>query len=329
MQKPKTPAGKPLKPGEEKILRSLMEGEKTFGELQEDTKLQTNVLSEYLKNLQKNGLIDRDIESRKYRAKVPVTVQILFFNEVLEFVRAQFEKSIKSGNERAGIILGPFGWVVMTGTSDQSKFIEKRLENLENFDALVTVSMMIEDSWEEYYLSAFDKKDHRILKRQKIIETYKQFLRDIFELRYPLELPEKNEKLFADLFEDTQKKMLADYPGIDIPKGMIHLETSRRLKKFAERHAAIMTPTNLGDLYVMLETFEKLKNQNSSCRVLTEKEMQQFEKKMAYLKDSRNKKIYEEQLNRLNDVPRSLIFYPSWGFRGYLQKAKDLIPKQG
>jgi hypothetical protein len=304
-----------------------MESEKTFGELQKDTKLQTNVLSEYLKNLQKNGLVDRDIESRRYRARVPVTVQTLFFNEVLEFVRAQFEKSIKSGNEKAGIISGPFGWVVMTETSEQSKFIEKRLKNLKNSDALVTVSTMIEDSWEEYYLSAFDKKDHRIIKRQKIIETYKQFLRDISELLYPLELPEKNEKIFAELFESTKKKMLAAYPGIDVPEEMIHLETSRRLKKFAERHATIMTPANLKDLCIMLETFEKLKNQNSSPRTLTEKEMQQVEKKMTYLKDSKNKKIYEEHLNRLYNVPRSLIFYPSWGFKGYPQKIMDLMPK--
>jgi len=41
-------------------------GKKSFTELQHSTGLSTPILSEYLKRLQKAGLIERDIDSRKY-----------------------------------------------------------------------------------------------------------------------------------------------------------------------------------------------------------------------------------------------------------------------
>jgi hypothetical protein len=325
----------PLRPGEVKILEALLKDDKTNGELQKETGLQSNILSEYLKNLQRLGLVERNIDTRKYGAKrkyvgrVPITVQVLFFNEVLDFVRAQFEKSIKIGNEKAGIISGPIGWVVMTETREErtlhiGQLIEKRLKDLKNFEALLTVSRIIEDSWEEYYFRTMGKSETRI----RTIETYKQFLREIAEQMYPLELPEQDHRLFAELLEDIKKKMSGAYPGVNVPEEMIRLEANRRMKKFAERHAMIMMrPANLKQLYATLETFEKLKDQNSSQKDLPKEEMQKLLKKIDYLKDPKNKKIYEEYLDHLRDVPKSLIFYPSWGFKGYPEQLIDLVPR--
>jgi len=59
-----------LAPGEEQIFNALRECEKrltSFSELREKTGLSDPALSEYLKELQKKGLIERDIMSRKYR----------------------------------------------------------------------------------------------------------------------------------------------------------------------------------------------------------------------------------------------------------------------
>ena len=324
------PKGQPLRPGEEKILRSLLVGDKTNGELQKETNLQSNILSEYLKNLQDLGLVDR-LTNRKYRGKVPVTVEVLFFNEVLEFIRGQFEKSIKTGNEKAGIISDPGsnGWVVMIETPGQNAFVEKRLKDPKNFGALVTVSRIIEDSWEDYYFSTLDRSNPNIMKRIETVEKYKQVLRETAEQLYPLELPQENKELFAGLFESVKKKMLADYAGFNVPEEMIRIETNRRLKEFARRHARIMmAPANLEHLYSTMETFEKLKKNYGSKKDLTEEERQKLEKRMRYLKDPKNKKIYEEHLKHLRNLPKSLIFYTSWGFKGYPEKLSKLIPKQ-
>jgi predicted transcriptional regulator len=56
-------------PGEEKILDTLRQCEKrlmSYTELRKKTGLSDPALSEYLKELQKKGLIRRDIMSRKY-----------------------------------------------------------------------------------------------------------------------------------------------------------------------------------------------------------------------------------------------------------------------
>lgn len=61
-----------LAPGEKKILDTLRESEKrllSYTELREKTGLSDPALSEYLKELQKKGLIQRDMMSRKYEIK--------------------------------------------------------------------------------------------------------------------------------------------------------------------------------------------------------------------------------------------------------------------
>lgn len=60
-----------LRPGEIKILKAVQESNERFNDLSSQTNkktgiLQPNCLSEYLINLQKKGLVLRDIDSRKY-----------------------------------------------------------------------------------------------------------------------------------------------------------------------------------------------------------------------------------------------------------------------
>lgn len=56
-------------PGEWKILSALRGGDKSFTMLKSETGLPGSVLSDYLKRLQRDGLIERDFETRRYRIK--------------------------------------------------------------------------------------------------------------------------------------------------------------------------------------------------------------------------------------------------------------------
>jgi hypothetical protein len=319
----------PLRPGEGKILTALLKSEKTNGELQKETGLQSNILIDYLRNLQRLGFVERDIDSRKYRANAPISAEVIFFNEVLEFIRTQFAASMKLGNEKAGIIpvLGAFGWVLMNDKPAQNALIEKHLKKPKVLEALSTISSVIDDSWKEYYLSTLDRKDKQIAKRLKIIEEYELILLEIAEHLNPLEPIERNKNLFSETFEDTKKKMQKTYPGIDLPEAMIKIEADRRIKEFSETHSVIMTPTDLSSLYALLETYEKTAYLFGRQKDLTENELETLERKIAYLKNPKIKKLYEDHLNHLRNKPKSLLFYSSWGFKEYPQKLESLIPK--
>lgn len=56
-----------LRPGERKILEALMKEQSSFTELKKITGLSSSHLSKYLKLFQKEGVVERDIDSRKYR----------------------------------------------------------------------------------------------------------------------------------------------------------------------------------------------------------------------------------------------------------------------
>lgn len=231
-----------------------------------------------MKNLQKLGLVERDIESRRYRAKLPVTEQVLFFNEVLEFIKTQFEKSVRSGNKRAGIILGPFGWFVMTDGTELSKQIENWLKDPKTINAMVSLSESIENIWNSYVLSQLDGKI------RKTVEAYKDCLSEFAKIAYA-------------------------------PKSREALE--------------LLEPKNLKELYASIEMMEKFDLPWLPQEDLTEEERSKLGRIMEFLKNKENKQIYEGYLEQRNKTPKSLILYPSWGFKGYLKKVRDLIPKQG
>lgn len=56
-----------LRPGERKLLEALMKEENSFTELKHVTGLSSSHLTKYLKLFQKEGVVERDIDSRKYR----------------------------------------------------------------------------------------------------------------------------------------------------------------------------------------------------------------------------------------------------------------------
>ena len=81
---------KDLAPKEATILEALKDRTlNAFGELREQTKVSSPVLADYLKRLQKKKLIERDIDTRKYR----ITYDGITYLERHELIRNVFYSS--------------------------------------------------------------------------------------------------------------------------------------------------------------------------------------------------------------------------------------------
>lgn len=97
-----------LAPGEEKIINELEKSAKhllSYTELREKTGLSDPALSAYLKELQKKGLINRDIMSRKY-AVLPNGNMALEKKEILERFAGLLENRF-TPNSISIFVVGP------------------------------------------------------------------------------------------------------------------------------------------------------------------------------------------------------------------------------
>lgn len=275
-----------LRPGEKKILKALLEGPKSYTQLHNETKLQYNILSEYLKRLQKLSLVTRDIDSRKYEMRKRC-LETLFFGEMLDFIEDRYEKSVNFGFERGGVIPATAtGWLILTDNIELRDYLNKYLTlKPEICHAFLKINQFIEDSWDTIIFSSFD------LTRRKIIEKYRKFL-----LEY-----------------------LNCYVGFSRKK---ENELSTLLMKFDEE---ILRPH---DLESLRQRIKSLRNLGQLRNDLSEKEIDKLQEMESYLEKPKNKKIYEAYLKRVEQTPKALVLYPSWGFRGYLEKLKDLFPEE-
>jgi len=83
---------KELTDGDYRILQALAQEEKSFSELLKVVKNPT-YLSERLKRLQKLGLIERDIDTRRYRL-IPLTLEMLILRDWIEFLNERQKEMI-------------------------------------------------------------------------------------------------------------------------------------------------------------------------------------------------------------------------------------------
>ena len=307
----------PLRPGEVKILTSLLTGDKTNTEIKEETKLHPSILSEYLKTLQKNGLVRRDVERRTYKGIVPISLQVLFFNEILRFIRERLEKSIKQEdeNEEFCSIGSANQWVLLSENLEFKRFVKDKMDDPEIFDCLSIISNLIEDSWRDFILSRRSAKD------RKIIEDYRRDLSEIPNLIYP---SIKDDKEFAEeLFSDTRYKLIRT-SGVVPTDGTIQQETERRLEEIAATLQSIMSPQSLHDFYSFEKFLEKYKI-TIEKKILTEEDRERLALLMKKLKHKENRKIYEGYLKRISSKDKTMLIYPSWGFKEYPQKLNALL----
>lgn len=276
-----------LRPGEKKILKALLEGPKSYTQLHNETKLQYNILSEYLKRFQKLSLVTRDIDTRKYEMRKRC-LETLFFGEILDFIEDRYEKNVNFGLERGGIIpTTATGWLILTDNILLRDYLNKHLTlEPEIQQAFLKISQFIEDSWDTIVFSSYDLPD------RKIIKKYTKFLLE-----------------YLNSFIVSSRKTE-------------ETELSKLLKKFDEE---ILRPH---DLESLKQRIKLLKNSDQLRNDLSEKEIETLKEMELYLEKPKNKKIYEAYLKRVKQTPKALVLYPSWGFKGYLEKLKDLFPEE-
>lgn len=296
----------------------LKDGEKKFGALRSETSLSPRALSNYLKNLQKLRLVSRDVDSRRYYMK-EISVEVLFFNDVLNFMQGRLEKMVASDKKSAGIFPAGIGWMVLT--EDLGAFqnnLKTTLERPENSRALAKISAAIEHLWDSSVLSKFNKNE------KETIRTYRNFLLKLLKRLYKQPNKSERKNAYEMVLQVTRIKMASKYPGISIPERMIYAEATKRFRQLSKLHDVILQPYSLKDLFFTLNFFSKSGQIKDN---LSEGEINELKPIYEYLTDSRRKKVYERYLERANNTPKTIVFYPSHGFKGYPEKLRELLPE--
>jgi len=295
-----------LRPGEKKILNALSKDDKRFSDLQRDTSLQANALSGYLKTLQKNGLITRDIETRKYHRN-EISLEALFYNDVLGFMQQKVKIEYLS-----------FPWLVVFDNEsidiDFEKALKNELSKQKNRIAFNKLVTSMQDVFVSLVLSRFREKE------RKIIETYRKLL-----LKYVKIIGKRDRKSLKDRYAIdllvTGQEMKKAFPQISIPKTMVYIAAAKRFKQITKLQDVISQPYDLKGLSDRVEYMR----QEDQCRSdLTEKETNELNEIWEYLTDHINKKIFTKYVKQINEEPKALIFYASFGFKGYLKKLKEI-----
>lgn len=321
---------KPLTVGEKKILEVLRDEPKKFSALSkvsgkgrnEDGILNPSILSKHLKNLQKNGFIKRDIDTLKYFLQ-DISIVNLFFNQMIEFMQHYLEETINEElSEGTNVLKLPehvgSGWVALTEDSGFRKVILEDLrKDREIQKKLGEISNKIEDYWRSYHLS------HDTARGQKIIETYRRYLLEIVKM---LKLKDTKEQVLVrkGLQEKIEKEFQKSYPSVRIPKKMVQIELERRMKECEESDYRLWQPSNIEDLrknVKLLEDLSLTRNDDGS---------EHEQKKLEIMGDFllKHRKLYERYLSkRYEKCPKTLLIYPSWGFKDYLEKMSKLFPE--
>jgi len=308
---------KGLRPGEIKILESLTDGEKRFSDLHRDTGLQFNILSQYLKRLQGLGLVERDIETRRYRIK-EISLEALFYNDVLDFMRQRLEKIANYGVDRPGVIYR-YMWVVMTESPELRNRIEKEIKHPQNIKFFFRLFQIIEDSWRSSILSRFNQNE------REIVSTYKKSLLKYVKRFDVHSGKDERRQVYEEMVNSIKAEMSSDYPRTPIPEKIIYIKAAKRFRRMIKNYEKIIQPRDLEELYRILRTYQ---DSGQYKKDMTKENLKELKEVWAFLRNPYNKKIYEKYIMKINNPPKTLIFYPSLGFRGYIEKLEALLPQE-
>lgn len=295
---------KVLRPGERKILQSLKEGEKRFTELHEETGLQYNILSKYLKNLQKGGLVVRDIDTRGYRSlkRGWETLYLVDIHDLIE----------EYGIRRENVKLWGLS-VFVSGDADALNHMDRALTGGEPcaedvYPAFSRINRFLFDVWKERALTFFNEEE------REVITGYERALQEAVWLATPPEerVDEGNLKLRAE------EKLKRRYPGVEPPEELVRLEVERDLKRLRAR----------APLTADIRDVKKLKKYLSRAHHLTEEGLAELKPLMEYLEDPENVKVHEGFLEKMRGCPKTLIIFTSAGFGGYLEAFWQFFPDE-
>jgi predicted transcriptional regulator len=178
-----------LRPGEIKILKALVKGNKTFEtlafeELASETKLNRTCLSDYLKRLQKIGLLAKDIETRKYHVTEDFSEETLFVSDIAQLIQSQVDKTISEKNSFSFGV----GFCTVENNSEFMRHLETTFaEKPENLVALKKITNIVLDAWKEFVMSSrsFSENERKIIRKSmQLTEELRQITKGQIKTMY-------------------------------------------------------------------------------------------------------------------------------------------------
>ena len=287
-----------LKPGEHKILKALEEGEKRFKDLNKSCIVNPNILSAYLKNLQKQGLITRDIDTRNFRLIVRGW-ETLYLADIRDLVE-------EYGSKKPYMTLWGLD-VIVSEDKEVIKLMDETLTSGTPFASNVRLSFskinkFLFHIWKERLLTFFSENE------QKIITSYQHTIEEAAWSITPLKEKVRQESTRSR----AKEKLKRQYPGVEIPKKMIQLEAEKITKK--------LEALNKRTLLLEIGNIETLKKRLQNTHHLTMEDQTKLTPLKQYLEDPKNTSIYNRYMKKLKECPKTLLIFSSTGFSDYLNK---------
>jgi hypothetical protein len=315
---------KPLRPGEIKILKALQTEPRNFKALKEITGLQQNVLSTYLKRLQKIKVVTKDVDSRKYQRR-EVSVEILFINDIADFFNQKVKEFTNLGKEQAQVAYLPL-WTAFTEYPKMKEYIESLNMKSEVCLKLSQISEIIESFWEPHIL-----KTEYTPKDRKLIKTYKHMLLQYVKKFKVIEETESKQNTYDMLRETARFELEERFPNCEISERMVLIETAKKYRKFAklieDTDNVFFQPQNFEEIS---EILERMKMTGEYRDDFTEEEQIDLDAILAFIKNPANKKISDSFNQKLRNYPRKLVLFYVSGFHGYIEqinKIKKMIER--
>jgi len=300
-----------VRPGERRILKALRKGPLTFSELGEKAEIRNPTLrSRYLKNLQKSGLVGRDIDSRKYYM-VAKGWRMLYLSDVAGFIEEALWRSAQKDFDEAGVAFWQLTFLISEDT-ELTKTLEEFLmdDSKEAAEARLWLSKtmhLIDRFCLKRALEGLSEEEARVVKayRLKLEEAAWMIFGPSKEER------ERTRELMRVIVEHRLRER---YPNSKISEEMIEKETDEELEALKGDQKLILS--------TVYDRVEKLRNDFFRLKEVPS----ELVEIMRYL--DQNEKVYKKYLDRVRSIPKALLVFPSMGFKGYLKRFWEFFPEK-
>jgi hypothetical protein len=293
-----------LKLGERKILKELAIGDKTFKELFERCVKNPTLLSSYLKNFQKQALIIRNIDTRKFKL-LGGGWETLYLADIRDLIE-------EYGLEKMSVKLWGLD-VIVSEDAHILEVIDKTLGEPRARTVQLSfsrINQFLFRTWKKRTLDLLNPKE------KKTIVQYEDALKEAMRLALP---PEDGTCREAYRVQ-AEQKLRRRYPGVEIPDEMIQLETAR----ITERSEETARRTMISEL----DTAGNVRKHLLSAISLTGENQGRLKTLVAYLEEPQNIEVHKKYLRRLRECPKTLIVFSSLGFKEYLKKHWEFFPEE-
>ena len=184
-------------------------------------------------------------------------------------------------------------------------------------DAILKLSFILEDCWNEIVLSQFTEKE------REVIIKYKKGLWEVLLILGKKSLGEYNFGSPEALEGSAEEKLRRRYPGVRIPKNIVKLEAKRIFTKLEKFFMKIAQPWCLEEVEERLSIM-KAQGVLRTPEELTEKERQKLEELRKFLKNPANRKLWKRYTEKLFNPPRAVFVIPLWKYEEYAELMETL-----